>query len=305
MGCYRPQKGYKAPRDAAGNKRGVVFHPKGAFIDQPVVIPCGRCIGCRLEYSRQWAVRIHCEAQMHEWSWFLTLTYTDEKLPAYGSLQKKDFQDFMKRLRHHAKGAEIQYYQSGEYGDRTQRPHYHAILFGITFPDLKPFKKINGLMHYDSECLDEIWTHGKCSLAPVTFQNASYTARYVMKKIHDNGHPTHYLEYDEESMLQFLKEKEYATMSLKRPIGKSWFDKYWRDLYPKDFMTIEGKKHKPPRYFDVLLERQNPEMWKHIQDKRRKVMQKQKTRGEYTTKRLSDKEINRMVLTSTLQRELE
>ena len=67
------------------------------------LIPCGRCMECRLEYSRQWANRQMLEAATSDNNWFLTLTYDDEHLPknsqGYPTLVKNDVKKFMKDLR--------------------------------------------------------------------------------------------------------------------------------------------------------------------------------------------------------------
>jgi len=100
MPCYSPITGYRSKEINPTGKRSIVFNPaKAEQRDQALQISCGQCIGCRLERSRRWAVRCMHEAQMHRYSCFLTLTYSDEFLPSDGTLVLKDFQDFMKRLR--------------------------------------------------------------------------------------------------------------------------------------------------------------------------------------------------------------
>ena len=89
------------------NKRGV---------EACLELPCGQCIGCRLERSRQWAMRCLHEASLHENNAFITLTYDDSNLPRGGSLDYSDFQKFMKRLRKRI-GRKVSFYCGGEYGD--------------------------------------------------------------------------------------------------------------------------------------------------------------------------------------------
>lgn len=70
--------------------------------------------------------------------------------------------------------------------------------------------------------------------------------------------------------LEETKKREYVTMSL-RPygLGQQWFEKYWRtDVYPQDFVLYEGRKFKPPRYYDKLLEKKDPEMYERVKRKR-------------------------------------
>lgn len=273
MACYSPLIGYRSRVINESGKRSLVFNKKKAVDDMEVKIPCGQCIGCRIEYSRQWALRCVAEAQMHEQNSYITLTYNNENLPKGGTLvkDKRDengkliqsghFQLFMKRLRKHYKNKKIRYFHCGEYGDKLGRPHYHAILFGIQFEDLKEYKYYNGNMLYTSDILSKIWGKGFVTVGDVTFESAAYVARYVLKKINGKDKVLHYSEVDKETGLmdvENMKEPEYTTMSRRDGIGKTWFDKYSSDVYPKDFVTFDGKKIKPPKYFDTLYERIKP-----------------------------------------------
>ncbi|MEO5355656.1 MAG: hypothetical protein H7835_21005, partial [Magnetococcus sp. XQGC-1] len=93
----------------------------------------GQCVGCRLERSRQWAIRVMHEASQHEHNCFITLTYNDDNLPANGSLNYRHFQNFMKRLRKYYVEFTVRFYMCGEYGENFARPHYHACIFAIMF----------------------------------------------------------------------------------------------------------------------------------------------------------------------------
>ena len=99
MPCYHPLLGYRSRSLTEKGKRAVVFNPRDGYVDQPVQLPCGQCIGCRLERSRVWAVRCVHEASLHSDNCFITLTYDNSHLPSDGSLHKDHFQKFMKRLR--------------------------------------------------------------------------------------------------------------------------------------------------------------------------------------------------------------
>lgn len=87
--CYSPVKGYRSAQLTKNGKRKIVFNREQGFVDLPVTIPCGQCIGCRLEKSRQWAIRCVHEASLYENNCFITLTYSPENLPEDGSLKKK------------------------------------------------------------------------------------------------------------------------------------------------------------------------------------------------------------------------
>jgi len=208
------------------------------------MVPCGQCVGCRLERSRQWAVRCVQEAQLHDENCFLTLTYSDKNLPAGGTLVKKHFQDFMKRLRKWC-GKKIKYYHCGEYGESSRRPHYHALLFGVDFPDKVLFKKsADGSNIYTSAVLDRLWPAGFATSGAVTFESAAYVARYICKKV-TGEHAKHF--YDG-------REPEFATMSRRPGIGRGWLDQYANEVYPRDEVITRGFPGRPPRFYDQVLE---------------------------------------------------
>lgn len=232
-------------------------------------LPCGRCIGCRLERSRQWAIRLVHEASVHgpERSAFLTLTYDEEHLPVGGTLIKKHWQDFMKRLRKRFPGP-IQYFHCGEYGERSRRPHYHACLFGIEFPDLRLYKENAAGRLYSSELLDGIWGHGECRVGAVTFESAAYVARYICKKVTGDMAERHYQSIDPDTGEIHELLPEYTTMSLKRPIGKEWWTRYSAEVTQSDSVVIRGREMKPPKYYDKLLERDFPEAYFFFKEER-------------------------------------
>jgi len=214
-------------------------------------VPCGRCIGCRLERSRQWAMRVMCEAQSHKENCFITLTYKESELP-WGrlapTLVPRDLQLFWKRLRKEF-GNAIRYYACGEYGERYGRPHYHAALFGFDFPDKKLIDSRNGFDYFQSGKLDSIWSHGGCIIGDLTFESAAYVSRYVTSKL--TGPSA--VKY-----VQNGQVPEFSRMSLKPGIGAAWFDKYSTDVFPRGVMRIRGVPSRPPRYFLELLKRINP-----------------------------------------------
>lgn len=91
MPCYYPLEGYRARRLNESGKRSITFDRDAGYSDMPIKVPCGQCIGCRLERSRQWAIRCVHEAQQYNDNCFITLTYDDDHVPRDGSLKKKIF----------------------------------------------------------------------------------------------------------------------------------------------------------------------------------------------------------------------
>lgn len=242
MPCYHPLPGWYGRDRTEKGLRPVVFTASQGYLDRPVEVPCGRCIGCRLERSRQWAIRCMHEAQMHKHNAFVTLTYDNDHLPAHASLQPSDFVLFMKRLRK-AHGNGIRFFQCGEYGDENLRPHHHAILFNCHFHDqrLLPNK---GNPLFESTQLHDLWQNGRAIIGAVNFETAAYVARYSLKKITGPTAAEHYNG----------RTPEYATMSRRPGIGSSWLAKYKSDVYPNDTIIIRGGiKCRPPRYYDDQL----------------------------------------------------
>lgn len=235
-----------------------VFSRSKKLVD-PVRVPCGRCVGCKLERARQWAVRITHHASTRELNCFLTLTYDEKHLPYGKTLYKCHLQKFLKRLR--AKIAydnpenptPIEYFGCGEYGDEGARPHYHVIIFGIDFQDKKLYSIKNGNHLWTSEHLTKIWGKGFATIGTVTAESAAYCARYTMKKVHGSKAAKHYTVIDPETGEIHRRLGEFVLMSLKRPIGKTWLTTFKSDVYPSDFVVINGRKQKPPRYYDNQL----------------------------------------------------
>lgn len=240
---------------------------KSPIGDNNVSIPCGKCVGCRLERSRQWALRCMHEASLHERNCFLTLTYSDEYLPPDRSLNVSHFQLFFKRLRKKY-GDGIRFYHCGEYGDQLGRPHYHACVFNFDFPDKVFYKMSNGERLFTSESLSTLWGFGFCTIGALTFESAAYVARYCMKKVNGDMADDHYCVVDPDSGRVFKVKPEYATMSRRPGIGRGWYEKYSSDAYPSDYLVVNGVKCKPPRYYDRCFEVDDPDGFSALKQKR-------------------------------------
>lgn len=310
MACYHPLKGFPVGVNPSGKTAYRITSYKvdhveltshGTWVDaceyqrgkyakrvvrEFVDIPCGKCIGCRLDYSRAWADRCMLELQQHEESWFLTLTYDDEHLSVsektdpesgeikeYASLERRDIQLFMKRLRKALPKdhPHIKYFCAGEYGPKTRRPHYHMIIFGLHIPDLEIYKRVSGpgsasgYFYYNSLWLSNIWKNGHVVIGEVNWDTCAYTARYILKKQY--GDIAHAL-YDEYGILP-----EFTTMSLRPAIGREFYDQNKTRLYAMDHISIStpegGRQVRPSRYFDKLFDIDDPEQYKRIKEKRR------------------------------------
>lgn len=280
MPCYHPMRVWRSAQvNEATGKRPMTWDRTKALPWAPVEsLPCGHCIGCKLEYSRSWAIRIMHEASMHDDNSFLTLTYNDESKPTDDSLNHQHFQLFFKRLRKAFPDRKIRYYMCGEYGEVCRvcglsrsrcgcsrfyrsvgRPHYHACVFNFVAPD--------GVLYcsdperlYISDILERLWGHGFVTFGDVTFESAAYVARYVTKKI--TGPPA--ADWYEG------RTPEYATMSRGGRgtglggIGAPWLARYKASVWPDDFVVVNGRKVRVPKSYERLLEKADPEEWEAI-----------------------------------------
>ncbi len=257
--CFSPINGYRAKTKNPSGKYSVVFDKSSGFTDQPITLPCGRCRGCRLRKSEEWAIRSHCEAQTHEKNVSVTLTYDEKHLPPGGSITVRTMQLFLKKLRKHFHKEKIRFLLCGEYGDLKGRPHYHAILYNCSFEDqIYEEESKTGHSLYSSKTLSAIWGKGRALIGEVNFETSAYVARYIMKKI--TG--------DEASETYKGKTPEFNTMSRMPGLGATWLKKYHADVYPHDFIVIDGKKRMPPKYFDTLYEQIDPDAYHQIKLKR-------------------------------------
>lgn len=254
MPCYHPLSAYQCADGSI-----VFYESKRHDTVKSLSLPCGQCVGCRLERSRQWAIRCMHEAQMHEKNCFITLTYDDAHLPSDRSLHYRDFQLFIKRLRKRYPRRRIRYYMAGEYGENFGRPHWHACLFGIDFDDKSLWKRTsaNSLL-YRSADLELLWPFGYSSIGDVTFESAAYVARYIMKKVTGKNAKEHYQEIDPDTGEITNRTPEFTKMSLKPGIGYEWYKQYTADVYPHDYVIVRGKKVKPPKYYDKKYKIDNP-----------------------------------------------
>lgn len=241
---------------------GNAWRPIGRLPD-PVYVPCGQCVGCRLEYSRQWAMRcLHEFESAGRVGSFITLTYNSGNIPADGRVHKEVFQKFMKRLRKKY-GNGIRFFACGEYGHQRHRPHYHAVLFGFQFPDLVIHTVKRGYQYYRSPSLERLWPLGFSLVGSVSFESCAYVARYVMKKqkgddINEDIQP-------------------FVLMSRMPGLGHDWYEKYKKQIYPNDFIVVrDDVTCKPPQYYDSLLEKEDPVLYEQI----KKARQDKFRRGE-------------------------
>lgn len=251
----------------------------------PFQMPCGKCAACRLENARQTAVRCVHESKMHPENSFITLTYSEENL-ASQKLQYNDVQKFIKDLRSQRfeglqaslfptindrktrrklwnqlpkerrdelfKPIQISTLIAGEYGDKNKRPHWHLIIFNWRPSDCEyKYTSDRGDEVHSSRILDQLWNKGNTEVGTVTFESASYVARYALKKLShgkDGEHDYHPI----------------SKRSCKNAIGKTWLERFWPDVFNHGHIVLpNGKKCGIPRYYEKWFKKHHPEKWEN------------------------------------------
>lgn len=269
--CFTPLKGC---RTVGG---GVAFGGEaGRYVDRPVVVACGQCIGCRAARARSWALRCMHESSLHARNSFVTLTYSPSMLPKDGSLDVRDWQLFAKRVRRTM--GSFRFLSCGEYGARSLRPHFHALIFGHDFSHdrIDINKKL-----YTSPTLERLWGKGMVSVGPVVYQTAAYVANYILKKATGKLSEERYMRYDSTTGECWQVRPEFITMSRKPGLGTGWLEKYSSDVYPSDEVVFDGKKFRPPRFYDSKLPEEVLAGYKA-----KRVMRARERAGDYTPARL-------------------
>lgn len=306
MPCYYPLKAHQTTR----GEKATIYAAENAYLFKNLLgrhfeVPCGKCSGCRRTQALNFATRCMHEASQHRYNSYITLTYDDKNLPTDLSLRHEHFVTFMKALRNrlsresrnllsdenpevsihcsyaaspHRLIPQIQtlgaipphFYMAGEYGSLYGRPHYHAILFGIAFPDRTYHGRTKaGHKLYKSDTLARLWPRGYSSIGDVTFASAAYIARYVTKKRTGDGNRENYEIIDPETGEIYFRKKEYNQMSRNPGLGKEWFNQFNSDYIHQDkIRLIDGREVKPPRYYDKQLKRLDRDIYEHTKHAR-------------------------------------
>ena len=274
MACFRPLDAVRGMESPPHHPAGRILFRKSSPIfwamnpDRRLKLPCGQCVGCRLEYSRTWAIRCEHETTLHDQNCFITLTFNDEHLERRlsESICKRDMQLFIKRLRDRVGYGRVRHYYCGEYGALHMRPHYHAILFNYDFEDKYPWT-INkaGDVLYRSPLLEQLWPFGHCLVGAATWSSAAYVARYILKKqTVTAGTPAEKVASIEARYVSprtgQILEPEFVDMSRRPGIGRDFYRKFTSDMYPEGAVVSRaGKLFRTPRYYDNLYEIEYPE----------------------------------------------
>lgn len=289
MACYYPISAYRGRHLSPNGKRPLVFSRGQGYADMPVTVPCGRCIGCHLARAAGWAVRATHESSLHKEAIFLTLTYDDDHLPEPPLVAVRDAQLFLKRLRKHlGHQTPIRYLLCGEYGERTKRPHYHALIFGWRPDDAVRLRDTHAGMVFTSATLSGIWSAGLHEFGSVSPASAGYVSRYTTKKIFELGAPG----------------AEFLLSSRRPPLGISWLVQHYREVYPVDGVRLAGKLYRPPVAYDRWLEINHPYLYTEVQRARLVRAHDLKYVDEQTIQRLVVRETIKLDQVKFLKRSL-
>lgn len=310
MPCYKPLSAFKV----LGTKGVFWSHSKAGKGAIPVKIPCGQCIGCRLAKSKDWRTRCVLEAKCHEVNSFVTLTYSDARLPDDFSVSVRDLQLFLKRLRELVAPTRLRFFACGEYGDKLMRPHYHLIIFGYDFPDRKLWRTSpSGAVNFRSALLEKAWTDGHSEIGLFSPQAAGYIARYCLKKMGGERAIAHYRRINPITGEHLTVRPEFITMSKKPGLGDEWFSRFRRDAFPSDFLIIDGAKVPVPAYFKRKLERAEPEPHKLLSDDKllsynldlKRMLSAKRHADNNTPERLAVRETVQSLRAALLKRDME
>ena len=274
----------------------LIYNPK------VMLIPCGQCIGCRIQQREDWTTRIELEARDYpkEEVWFITLTYDDDHVPGMivktGEIMRKvqytwkpgeklpssvqillyeDIQKFLKRLRKAYRG-KLRYFVAGEYGEQTARPHYHMILYGWRPTDLENLYKIHHNGYYDSKWLANLWGMGQIQIAQAVPETYRYVAGYVTKKMYeiDGKKANAYYELGQ--------TKPFACMSLKPGLGDRYYQEHKAEIWRQGYIQCtNGKRAKIPRYYEKQMEAENPQrLWRIKQNRQKNAIEQKRLQLE-------------------------
>ena len=233
---------------------------------EKVPVPCGRCPPCKQRRVNQWVFRLLQEKKNYLDCHFVTLTYDTQHVPitpnGFMTLRKKDFQDYIKRLRKLCPDARLKYYVAGEYGSQNFRPHYHAIIFGVS----------DCSMFASAWSIDGV-SIGAIHIGNVTNDSIAYTMKYIDKSNFQRKH------------IRDDRQPEFSLMS--KGMGKNYLDdpqvvEYHRADLSRNYVThVGGVRVSMPRYYrdKIYTEQERKEQVRLIEDSELRSMEK--LREEY------------------------
>ncbi len=223
MPCYHPFLGWKT---AEGKRLQLHTPPKNPT--NFYRIPCGTCLGCRKSQALSWSLRCYLELDQHNRACFTTLTYSDAYVPL--TLDKTHLSKFLRRLRKAlAPKRTVRFFACGEYGEQTNRPHYHAVLYGVD--------------ERDADLLHSTWRSGLTKVGTATARSIAYTAGYTAKKV---GH-----KLDRQERINYETGEVYTWqppfLHMSRRPGIGGYARQWAHSW-RDHAIYQGSPVPVPRF---------------------------------------------------------
>jgi len=255
MACHRTKPAWTA-------KNGITFRAQDRKPDY--YVPCGKCLGCKADQARDWAIRIEHEARLHDQKCFLTLTYSDEYLPADRKIDRELLTKKMKELQRKL-DIGLRYFAVGEYGDKTRRPHYHAVLYGT---DLLGGSSSTRGDKYIHPAISGLWPYGNHEIQPYDDGTAVYTAGYVSKKIGD--------------------PECFSIKSTRPPLGKAYCIKDAERILANGTAIINGTELPVPKVYVKWLEQNGYQ----VEQLKEKIREAGRRKAPITDRRGQAKDIN-------------
>lgn len=305
MACTSPIRGVRGSDGVVRLKKGIPDARLFGTGDKPELeLACGRCMDCKIRRANDWATRLTHEGQAHDRNCFLTLTFSDDGL-ALRELQRgthpadldlADWQLFAKRLRQEltrqqrrmekklglprTKPVSFRFFQVGEYGDDNNRPHYHALIFGQDFTgEGDRWRTETGHPAWTSRTIEKLWPYGFHQIQDLTPETINYVSRYVQKKLYGQRKEAALARLDLQTGEHVTVRPEFATMSRggkskKGGIGAEWFKRWQTEVFPDDFLVIQGEKKPVPRYYTELLKKSDEQLAEQVKKQREEKAKK-------------------------------
>lgn len=259
MSCYYPRLAVNYGLQSNGKNR-IRFLPRrvdfnindfrSKFGGSLFLLPCGRCLGCKVDKARDWSTRCVLESSYYPFSSFITLTYNDQHLPSDGKVHREDINQFIDKLKY--RGFNFRFFGCAEYGSSNHRPHYHLITFGYQPDDLvKHSVGSDGNFLFTSKFLESVWSKGFVLVGSASKQSAGYVARYTTKKLGDDdsfifmsSHPGIGYQYLVDHAKEIVStDKVYGEFgeSGTAPVPR-YFNRFLAEWFPEEYQVLQAKR---------------------------------------------------------------
>lgn len=231
-----------------------------------MVLPCGKCPDCRVARQREWATRCVHELPFHHCSLFVTLTYDEDCLPENQSIQKSVAQKWIRRLKRYIHPGKVKYLLCGDYGDEGDRPHYHAIIFGMSVKDGFQENVIGRSVVY----YHPTWPYGYIHIGAVTYASARYVIKYIQRK---------YLTID-------WADRVPPFQLQSNGIGRKFCEANKQQIKDNLKILVNGKTVGVPRYYKKIIDFDSQALYEESKKNQQKIVDNYKKKGVVNKERV-------------------